>query len=104
MTTVVIVAMVLTTLTAALVPGRFRRWLLWIGGLGLAVGLAGAAFLAWGPRDYLTRWPFLAGVLHPYQIVLYAALGAFLGASAWLGLAARHLIRASWPTRGRGDR
>lgn len=79
--------LLLLATAASLVPQRFGSWLLLVGGLGLASGLAGFGFLLHGPKDYLTRWPFLAGPFHPYLVILYSAVALLLGMSAWLGLA-----------------
>ena len=87
---------------AALAPGRFATVLRRVAIVGLVAGLAGIAFLFYGPKDYLTRWPWLGGLFHPYQVILYAASALILGASAGLGLAVRGLIRRS--TRSEGER
>jgi len=88
------IALLLLGAAAALVPLRFRWLLRLAGSLGLALGLAGWAFLFLGPKDYLVRWPFLAAGFHPILVGLYSAVALLLGTGVWLGLALRALIRA----------
>ncbi|HKQ59362.1 MAG TPA: hypothetical protein VJY35_15975 [Candidatus Eisenbacteria bacterium] len=99
MITIAAVVLVVATIAAALVPRRFTAWVMAVGVTGLALCFAGFGFLVWGPRDYLTRWPFLQEVLHPYQIVLYATVAMIVGASAWLGLAARMVLQKEGSAR-----
>jgi len=85
---------------AACVPWRFRTWLILVGGLGVALGILGFWFLFAGPKDYLTRWPFLVDGFHPYRVSLYSAVALLLGMSAWLGLAIRSAFRSPRLERG----
>lgn len=95
MTTVAVIMLVVVVAAAALAPERFAGWLRLLGTLGLALALAGFTFLFYGPRDYLTRWPALVGLFHPYQVILYSAGALLVGAGVWLGLLARGIFRSA---------
>ena len=60
--TLVIIAIIVglvAVLGVLLVPERFSEWLYFLAVLTLALGIAGFALLAFGPKDYLMRWPSL---------------------------------------------
>ena len=95
MTTVAVIVLVVVVAAAARLPERFAGWLRLLGTLGLALALAGFTVLFYGPRDYLTRWPALVDLFHPYLVVLYSAIALLLGAGLWLGLLVRAIFRST---------
>lgn len=87
-----IVAAVVTlmvALAAALVPARHRNLLIGLAVGAFAVALSGVAFLLFGPKDLLSRYPTLTYVLHPYVIGLEIGLSVVIGTGVLLGLVAR---------------
>lgn len=87
-----VLLVLLVALAVSLIPLRFGRWLVFFAGLALAFGMAGFAFLALGPKDFLTRWPSLVGMLHPYRLGLVSTVAILLSVSTSLGLVARRIF------------
>ena len=95
-----IVATVVTlvvAVSAALVAARHRNLLVGLALGACAVALGGVAFLPFGPKDLLSRYPALTYVLHPYVVGLGIGLSVVIGIGVLLGLVARlvyHHVRA----------
>jgi hypothetical protein len=51
--------------------------------------LGGVAFLLFGPKNLLSRYPALTYVLHPYSVGLGIGLSVLIGSGVLLGLVAR---------------
>jgi hypothetical protein len=89
---IAVIVVLLAALAATAVPQRFSAWLRIFVGIALASGIAGFGFVAFGPKDYLTRWPSLVNVAHPYLLALFSAVAMLLSMGAWLGLVARRIL------------
>ena len=86
------VFVVLVAVATAVVAGRYAHLISRVGLLGGGIGAAGLAFLAYGPKDYMIRYPWSRDVFHPYQIALYSfAALAFCG-GVLLGLLTRRVV------------
>ena len=66
---------------------RLRVCLRWTVLAGMVVAALGLYLLFWAARDYMTRFPRTATVLHPWLVAWYVALSSVLG--IFLGLIAR---------------
>ena len=75
--------------------GARRYFALMLTGSLVCLGLAGAGFtfLAYGPKDYLVRYPSLIDLIHPYQIAVYSFVELVVGGGALLGILARAVLR-----------
>ena len=71
-----------------------RRPLLALGSglLCLGVTVAGFAFISFGPRDYMVRYPGLATIAHPYLLALYLLVTLVAGAGLVLGAVSRLVV------------
>lgn len=79
----------MVALAAALVAPRRRNLLIGLALGTFAVALGGVAFLLFGPKNLLSRYPALTYVLHPYSVGLGIGLSVLIGSGVLLGLVAR---------------
>lgn len=92
----VVVVTLMVALAAAPVAARHRNLLVGLALGAFAVALGGVAFLLFGPKDLLSRYPALTDALHPYLIGLGIGFSVVIGTGVLLGLVAHavyHHIR-----------
>jgi hypothetical protein len=87
------IVVLLATLAVALAPERYRSTLQFLGVIALMVGFGGFGFLAFGPKDYLVRWPALSNLLHPYRLSLFSLIAVLFSVSTWIGLLAGRVVQ-----------
>ncbi len=83
------VVTLVVAVAAGLVAARHRNLLVGLALGAFAVALGGVAFLLFGPKDLLSRYPALTYVLHPYVVGLGIGLSVVIGTGILLGFVAR---------------
>ena len=94
------IAVILIALPVALVAARYRALMAALGLGAVAVALGGLAFLLFGPKDLLVRYPALVNVLHPYRVGLWIGLAVVAGTGILLGVLARMAYQRLFPGEG----
>jgi len=93
------VFVVLVAVATAVVAGRYAHLISRVGLLSGGIGAAGLAFLAYGPKDYMIRYPWSRDVFHPYQIALYSFVALAFCGGVLLGLLTRRVVLWLWTRR-----
>lgn len=99
------VVTLVVAVAAALVAPRHRNLLVGLALGAFAVALGGVAFLLFGPKDLLSRYPALTYALHPYLVGLGVGLSVVIGSGVLLGLVVRvvyHRVRRAAGNSGSG--
>ena len=72
---------------------RFRAGLRWAVLVAFVVAGLSLYLLVWAPRDYMTRLPSTATLLHPWLVAIYLAFATIVGLGVLLGLVVRSICR-----------